>query len=376
MFLHSLKYNFLNNIRQKDLVFWMMCFPIVLSTFFHLAFSNLYEKEEMFKEIPIVIVEIQSDETFRTVIDEFSTGESPLFNVQYTDEEKALDLLKNKKVQSIIYVDNKISLSVSGSGIKPSIIKSFVEQYEVQKTIISDTMVNNPQNVQFVIDTLSSEINCSENINLTGNNMDFYVQYFFNLIGMVALFGTMSGFHIAILNQGNLSAIGARKCISPTPKLRGIISSLISAYLVQVTCVFISTTYILFILKVDMGDDIAMVYLSGAIGALAGVALGFFIGSIGRMSEGVKNAITMSGTMFCCFLSGLMVGNMKAVVEAFCPIVNRINPAAVISDLFYCLAIYDDYKRYSQNVISLLIMTVIFTVAGFLLTRRTKYASI
>lgn len=193
---------------------------------------------------------------------------------------------------------------------------------------------------------------------------------------MAAFFGSISGLYIAINNQGNLSAIAARKCISPTNKLTSITASLLASFVAQVVCVSIGITYILFILKVDMGDKIPMVYLSGAVGSLTGVTMGFFIGSFGRLNQNVKMAISMSVTMLSCFLSGLMIGNMKSVIEMYVPIVNRINPAALISDLFYCLNIYNDYRRYTEKFVTLLILSVVFTIGGFLLTRRKKYASL
>lgn len=376
MFLHNFKYEFLNSIRQKEVIFWLMCFPIILGTFFNMAFGNLYEKDEMFSEIPVAVVEVRSDNTFRTVMDELSSGDSPLFKAEYTDEEKANELLKNGDVTGIIRVDSELSLSVASNGLEPSIIKSFLEQYEAQKTIITDTAMSDPDKLRDVIEALSADIDCIETKELTAGNMDVYVQYFQNLIAMVALFGTISGLYAATSNQGNLSQIGARKCVSPTNKLKAIIANLLAAFCVQVICTFISITYIVFILKIDMGNRIPMIYLSGATGSLTGISLGFFIGSIGRVSEGAKIAASMSLTMFCCFLSGLMVGNMKAVVEQYCPIVNKLNPAAVISDLFYCLSIYDDYTRYMEKTATLLVMTFIFTAGGFLMTRRKKYASL
>ena len=376
MFLHNFKYEFINSIRQKELVFWMLCFPIILGTLFYLAFGNLYEKEILFKKIPVAVVEVKEDETFKGVLNQLSTGESPLFEVQYIDEDNALNLLNNEKINGIIYLDEDITLSVTGRGIEQTIIKNFLEQYKTQKTLITETVSNNPAQMQSVIDILSEEIKSNENISLSNNKVDPYSQYFHNLIATVALFGTMSGLYVATSNQGNLSAIGARKCVSPTPKFKAMIAHLLAAYVIQLICVCVSITYIVFVLKVGMGDKVEFIYLSGAVGALVGVTLGFFIGAIGRMSESVKNAIATSFSMFCCFLSGLMVGNMKAIIEVNCPIINRINPAAIISNLFYCLSIYDDFSRYIENIIILLIMAAVFTTGGFLLTRRKKYASI
>lgn len=370
------KYEFLSGIRQKEVIFWMMCFPIILSTLFNLAFSNLYEKDEMFAEIPVAVVEEKSDEAFRTVMEQLSTGDSPLFTVQYTDRDEAMELLEKKKISGIIYAGDELSMAVSGKGIVPTIIRSFLEQYTYQKKIIVETAMNAPDKLPAVIETLSAEIDCIDTKELTSGNMDVYASYFQNLIAMVALFGTTSGIFAATSNQGNLSAIGARKCVSPVHKLKAIIVKLSASICVQSLCTFISISYILFILRIDMGDKIPMIYLSGILGSVLGVSLGFFIGSATSASESAKLGMTMGISMTSCFLSGLMVGNMKAVIEEKCPVINVFNPASIISDLFYCLSIYDDYIRYIERAVLLLIMSVVFAAGGFLMTRRKKYASI
>lgn len=376
MFFHNFKYSLKNAFRQKEFLFWILAFPIILGTFFYVAFNSMYEKESMFNKIPVAIVENTENTAFKEVIKELSSGEDAMFDSKFTDSQTALDMLKTNDISGIINVDSELSLTVSNDGIKQTIIKSFLDQYQIRESIIMETVNNNPQNVQSVIDAMSQEINCNESLSLSNGNMDTYIQYFYNLIAMAAFFGSISGLYIAINNQGNLSAIAARKCISPTNKLTSITASLLASFVAQVVCVSIGITYILFILKVDMGDKIPMVYLSGAVGSLTGVTMGFFIGSFGRLNQNVKMAISMSVTMLSCFLSGLMIGNMKSVIEMYVPIVNRINPAALISDLFYCLNIYNDYRRYTEKFVTLLILSVVFTIGGFLLTRRKKYASL
>lgn len=376
MFFHNFKYSLKNAFRQKEFLFWILAFPIILGTFFYVAFNSMYEKESMFNKIPVAIVENTENTAFKEVIKELSSGEDAMFDSKFTDSQTALDMLKTNDISGIINVDSELSLTVSNDGIKQTIIKSFLDQYQIRESIIMETVNNNPQNLQSVIDAMSQEINCNESLSLSNGNMDTYIQYFYNLIAMAAFFGSISGLYIAINNQGNLSAIAARKCISPTNKLTSITASLLASFVAQLICVSIGITYILFILKVDMGDKIPMVYLSGAVGSLTGVTMGFFIGSFGRLNQNMKMAISMSVTMLSCFLSGLMLGNMKSVIEMYVPIVNRINPAALISDLFYCLNIYNDYRRYTEKFVTLLILSVVFTIGGFLLTRRKKYASL
>ena len=376
MFSHIFKYEFLQGIRQKEVTFWMVLFPIILGTFFHVAFADIYDKTTKFNTVPVAIVETKENATFDTVMEEMGKGENPLFKVEYTTKEKALEKLKAEDVNGIIFVDDDLSLSVSGNGIEQTIIKSFLETYKVQEKVITQTAMENPQKLDAVISKLNSDVSSNENIPLTDGNPDNLLQYFYNLIAMVALLGSMTGLSVAISNQGNLSALGARKCCSPTNKMVTIVSSLFASFAVQIICTFVTISYLAFVLKVDFADKLLLVYISGFVASILGVAMGFFIGSIGKMSENTKGAISMAVSLSSCFLSGLMIANMKAVCAAYVPWFNEINPATVISDTFYCLNVYNDYTRFTEKIIVMLIMTAVFMAGGFILTRRRKYASL
>lgn len=376
MFLHNFKYELKSQIRTKDFIFWMMCFPIILGTFFYLGFGKLYQNEELFEKIPVAVVEIKADAAFTEVTEAMASAEKPLFTFEKTDKADAEKKLEDGEVEGIIFVDDKLSLTVKKSEIEQTIIKSFIEQYDSQKAMIMETAKTSPDKIPVVVEALSAEIDAVDNVSLTGGNMNPYDSYFQNLIAMVALFGAITGLYCATHNQANLSAIGARKSLSPTRGIVKMLSSLLAAFVTQLCSTCVCTTFVLFILRIDMGGNIFMIYVSGALGSFAGISLGFFIGSIGSMSEKVKESIATTGTLFLCFLSGLMIGDMKSVVEDKMPIVNRINPAALISDLFYCLTIYDDYARYTEKAVSLLIVSAIFISGGFLLTRRKTYESL
>ncbi|MGN0595196.1 MAG: ABC transporter permease [Hominimerdicola sp.] len=377
MFWNNFKYSFLSTLRAKDVIFWMILFPLALATMFNIAFSSIYEKTEKFDAIPVAVTETEENKTFKTVLDELAKSDEPLFTVEYLSEKEAEEKLKSEEIQVIFNTTaDDITLEVKEDGVRTTIAEYFIQQYKTQETIITDTIKNNPEKLESVLETLSAEVNTNENIPLTDGNMDTNIQYFYNLIAMVCLYGSISGLMIATDGQANLSAIGARKCCSPTNKFISITADIIAKYLCQVLCIFISITYIVFVLKIDMGNRIPMVYLSGATGSLLGITMGFFIGSIGRISFNAKVAVSMVISMTCSFLSGLMVGNMKAILAKHAPIVNEINPAAMVSDLFYCLNIYKDYDRYIVKTLSIIALSVFFTIGGYILTRRKKYASL
>lgn len=377
MFLHSLKYEIKVGLRNKELIMWLIIFPIVLGTFFEIAFGNIYNSE-IASSIPVAIVENVENKTFDTVMSGIAESDDPLFDPCYTDEESAEEKLKNGDVSGIIYVDKDgLTMGVSGTdGIEQSIIESFIRQYTAQETVIRAAAEKNPMNIAAVVEAMNISEDMNRTIPLTDGNTDLYIQYFYNLIAMVGMFGSITGLHIAMENQANLSPSGARNNVSPVNKLTKIIASLLGSFLEQAVCIVISTSYIAFVLGVDFGSRLPLVYLSGILGGFAGVSMGFFVGSIGSMGIGAKTGLSMGFSMICCALSGLMVGDIKAMISEYAPVINKINPAAVISDSFYCLNLYRDYDRYIEKIATLLIIIVAFTLGGFLMTRRKKYASL
>ena len=60
--LHLLKYSFLSKIRNFNIVFWPLVFPLVLGTFFYFAFGNINEAD--FQTVPVAVVKEDIADTF------------------------------------------------------------------------------------------------------------------------------------------------------------------------------------------------------------------------------------------------------------------------------------------------------------------------
>ena len=213
-------------------------------------------------------------------------------------------------------------------------------------------------------------------ITLGGRTINGSVQFFYALIAMGCLYGCFIGFGSAVSLQANITALAARRCVTPTHKLKLILSEQISAFLLGYFDVIVLLLYLRYILKLDFQGQMGRMLLISFLGSLIGVSLGIFVGSFGKMKEGIKIGILLGVSMTCSFLSGLMNNTMKDIVERNAPFINRINPAALISDAFYCINVYDDMNRYYRNLATLTIMSILLVVASFLLVRRECYDSI
>lgn len=378
MFRHNFKYEIITHLRVKEVIIWLIIYPIALGTFFKVAFGSLYD-EMKFEAVKaaVVINNEQNGEAFKQVAQGLENADDAAFSFIYTDKEDALKQLKDEDVRGIITVDEQLSLTVSSNSLKSTMLEKLVEKYNLNAKIITDTAKNDPTKTEAVIKALSEEISTVKAESLSDGNTNMYDQYFYNLLAMVALFGTITGLHIAVQNQGNLSPLGARKCVSATPKSKSLLASLCGTYIIQSICMVISVTFVITVLRVDMGERIPLVYLTSILAGIVGSSMGFAIGSAGRMSYGTKNSICTAVSLLLCFASGLMDASIKQkIAESSFAWFNKVNPAAVIVESFFSLNIYKDYTRYIQCIVTMMITSVVFVTIGLLLTRRRKYASL
>lgn len=382
MFLHSIKYSIKVLLRSRMYMFWCALFPVVLATLFKVAFGNLSEGEGFAPiKTAVVVEEGAQGEAFADVIEKFGEpGEDQFLEITYVSKDEALKLLEEKEVSGILYGGEEVSLTVSAEmdydRLNQSILQAFVERFRSNYNAILEVAKTHPENLAAATEALSEEVEYNKRVVYSDGNMDESLSYFFNLIAMACLFGCTAGSTVAISNQANLSPLAMRKGISPVRKLVNLTAEIIATFMVQFAISFISILYIWLVLKVDLGSNLGYVMLAAFAGCLEGVSFGFLIGCIGKISEDTKIGILMGVTMCLCFLSGLMVQGMRLFVEKAVPFANKINPAALISDSFYSLVVYESHARYTQNIVTLLVLSVIFCVAGVLIVRRERYASL
>lgn len=242
--------------------------------------------------------------------------------------------------------------------------------------MVQQTIKEHPEGMEKLVKAISQNMVENQQISLGNEDANMMVQYFYALLAMVCLYGGFLGLQSALHAQANLSDIAARKAVSPADKLKSTAADFLVGVTVQFLAFLVAIGYMRLVLKIDLGSQAGFILLAGFIGCFTGVSIGLFIGSIGRMSRDTKSGLNIAISMFFCFFSGLMIGNMKDIVEKHVPLFNRINPAALITDCFYSLNIYDDLSVYLRSCISLIIISVLFCLGSFFMMRRKKYASI
>ncbi len=372
---HLIKYNILVKFRNFNMTFWPLVFPLILGTFFFFAFGNLNDAD--FETVEVAMVqESHSNPLFSFYIKQIEKSDSDLLDIHEMDEDAALTALKNKEISGIYYNKMTPSLTVNAHGIPESILQSVLESYNNSLHTIQNILKNHPSGILNGLSQMADTKELVQELSLGGKTIDGNSQFFYALIAMACLYGSFIGFGSAITLQANLTALAARRCVTPTHKLKLIISEQVASFLIGYIDVIILLLYLRNILKLDFQGQMGKMLIISLFGSLIGVSMGIFVGSLGKMSEGIKVSVILAISMVCSFLSGLMNSSMKDIVEKHAPIINRINPAALISDAFYCINVYDAPTRYYRNLITLAGMSIVFMLASFLLIRRNRYDSI
>lgn len=375
--LNCIKYEFISLLRNKVVVFWMLVFPVVLGTLFFVAFGSLADDEKDYKQIPVAVIKTEeAKEGFDTFIDALSKGDDSLLNIKTSDQAEAKALMEKGELEGIIYADSEITLEVPyGAGIKSGIVKSVLNSFKIRYDIISSIAEKDPQKLPLLLENIFAEEGFVKSSSNKANS-DPYVQYFYNLLAMAGLMGSMMGMYCAINHQANLSALGARIEVSPVSKIKDILSSLAATLILHNIFLNLGAVYLVYILGIKFGVPFWVIALVNFLSSLIGDCMGCFVGSISTMKEGAKNGILIALSLGLCFLSGLMAGGMRLLIEETVPFINRINPAAVIVDCFYSLCVYGSYEKMWGNVLVLVIWSILLLAGSFTATRKRKYKSL
>ena len=210
MFIHNFKYSLKTLFRNKALIFWTFAFPIILGTFFNMAFSNI-ESSEKLDIINIAIIkndDFNNNEIFKTAFEELSdkNNDDRLFETRYTTEEEAKKLLEDEEIVGYMkLVNDEPKLTFTTSGINETIFKyvseeitqtsniiKYLSEEEIKKEMIAGNYNIDYESIYNRVIELTEEDNVRLN-NVSNSNLSYTMIEFYTLIAMACLYGGLLG---------------------------------------------------------------------------------------------------------------------------------------------------------------------------------------
>ena len=374
--LKQMKYALLTKLRNPSIVFWPFLFPLALATLMYFAIGQMDQAD--FETVPAAVVveeEGEAVDSFLPFVDAMDES-SGLIRAEKMTEEAALKALEKGEAEGIFYVGNDVRLTVSGNGFPESILQSVLAAYPSGEEAVKDIARLHPEGMQDALEKMKEYDTAVNQVSLGGTTIDGNVQIFYALIGMACLYGCFIGFGCALWLQANLTALAARRCVAPVHRLKLILTEFGAGFLVHFANMIVLLAYMRYVLKLEFTGSFAEMTGLVLVGSMFGVSMGIFVGSLGKVGEGIRIGILLGISMSLSFLAGLMDASVKDAVEQHAPVLSRVNPAALISDALYCINVYDAPERFADNMVILIIMSALMVGGAFLIVRRERYGSI
>lgn len=409
MFIRDFLYTIKILMRAKVSIFWTLVFPILLATFMYMAFGNIYEQDEMFRNIKVAVVtEDESANGLNYMLDALSDGDDALLSVTRMSESDAEKSLADEEVEGIIYTDD-VKLTVAESSVNASILETVLSEYKQYEHALKDIYKDGTEpkgdmasdgiglegdmsadgiglqqymsgtsgvdDLSNLVEKLSEQKSYYTEKASTEGSQNVYNNYFYAIFAMSCLFASLSSIGMMSNLQANVSATGKRKNVSPQRKMTFVLAEFAALLLIHFVVEVISFIYMSCI-GVDFGGRIWEILLTLFVGCFIGLAIGVIVGAISKLAEGTKIGIVIGISMVMSILSDLCMNGIKYEIQQHAPIINKLNPAALISDSFYALNVYSDHQVFAENIVIMTIEAVVLITVGILMVRRNRYASV
>lgn len=371
MFSQMIKYRFLCQLRSKESIFWLLFFPMILSVMFYAGLRDVTSGEK-FEAVDIAVVddaEFEKEKVMASIIenvsadDKESVDSDKIFVTQYVSKVEAEKLLDDNKVSAYIYFNGECNVVFKKNGTKQTIVKKFFDIAIQKEKLFTEVAKENNGNVpQNLLETINDSTSYIKDVSNKRGKADTVLQNFYSILGMVCMYGAATGCVAMNYLQTNQSALAKRNTVAPVSKMKQLLSYFLVDMLMNDVIVLLVLAFIRFVLGIDFGNRTGLIIFTTIVGGTMGLSFGYFFASITKKSVEFKNNMVIGISMICSFLAGMMSNEVQYFVKQHAYIIDRINPVNLITESYYKLYYYTDLSKYYENIIILIIMTVLFAI--------------
>lgn len=377
MHLFILRLKFL--LRNKGNLFWTFLFPLLLGTFFYLGFGNLSE-DSTIATMDAYVANEQADHPVVNLLKQLTIDEDKrLFDLHTTYTREELDKkLTNQQITGYIdIIEDEIIYHINENGLTQTITKGVLDQFVQSNDLIETVVVSDPTKIPAVTSDLSHPKTFFKGTySSTDAKANRLVIYFYALVSMQAMYGSIWGVGLVRDLQANMSSRAMRVSVSPTHKIKFIIIHFLTALLINFIGGLLLLGYLNYVLGVEFADQLGVIILAILIGSIGGIAFGSVLSALIKGSSNTKEAIISLISTALGFFSGLMSVDIKYMFNKAVPFMKYINPSNLLTDALFSLYYYEEMTKFYMNLSILTFISILLLGATYFLLRGTKYDSI
>ena len=392
---NSFLINVKTSIRNTSSLFWVLAFPVILAALMLGIMGNLQDGYTAEAQHFAIVSDANwkaspgADELVSSLSKKPKAGSDDtqlLIPTTVASKAEANARLDGRKDIGYLYAgsDGLVNMvlsdreaasiqsdSTASEGIAVSILSASLVSFNQANS--ARAAIASPRN-QILLQS-SGQI-YTKQIRLTHIHPSMTAPYFFAVLAMACLIGASTAAEMIARTQPNLSALGARRASSPSPKWRQAAGAFLASWLFSAVSLLVAYIFVRTVCGVQTGgrDPIALIAI--AVGTFMATAFGSMMGAIPKLSTETKVGLVIA---IDCTLSafiglyGSLAMDLNNAIQEHAPILHLINPVKQVSNLFYDIVYYDSLAPFAQTCGILAIMAAVFLAICGLFLRRQRY---
>ena len=398
-------------LRRRDVLIWVVLFPLALATLFQIMFSNF---DEYYRVEPASCVVVDDENYrspqamfFREMLNAVSEhGDDQVLSVSMVatpDEGRAAVLAGD--AAACITVNSEglpsmqvspLSVSSTTGSLDQSIVRAVLDQYrqtyaEMKQTFTALPLAQGMQvapsqegfeslaatpGMQEAASAFMSDAVKTQQVDVLRVESSSTIRYFYALMGFASLMSITVAICAVSATRANTSAVGARRQVAGVSPAKQMAVTMAASFVAVFGCLLLAFAYMRFVLGVEFGGRDGLTVVAIATCALMSTALGAAIGAIPSMPTPGKEGLATGITCLCALFAGLYGEPSMQLADQIAqnaPWAALINPAAQAANAFYDLTYYDSLAPFFWTMCVLLVMAAAFFAVAAVLMRRQNY---
>ena len=392
---NSFLINVKTSIRNTSSLFWVLAFPVILAALMLGIMSNLQDGYSAEAQHFAIVSDanwkasLGADELVSSLSKKPKAGTDEtqlLIPTTVASRAEADTRLDSQKDIGYLYAgsDGRVNMvlsdreaaniqsdSTASEGITVSILSASLVSFNQANSAKAAMALPNTQ-----ILLQSGQQTYTKQIRLTHINPSMTAPYFFAVLAMACLIGASTAAEMIARTQPNLSALGARRASSPSPKWRQAAGAFLASWLFSAVSLLVAYIFVRTVCGVQTGSRDPIALIAIAVGTFMATAFGSMMGAIPKLSTETKVGLVIG---IDCTLSafiglyGSLAMDLNNAIQEHAPIFHLLNPIKQVSNLFYDIVYYDSLAPFARTCGILAIMAAVFLAICGLFLRKQRY---
>lgn len=384
--------------RTPSVIVWVLAFPLIMSAIFLFMFSGM-RTDGVVDPVPVALVAAADEKdgapagSFEQVVDALAEpGEDQLLDLRRVETAgEAEDLLAAGEIDGYfeLALDGTPALTVGSAytlssadgetAVNRTILETVASSYVQSRALLEEVARRDPAALAdpaAVADALGIQVDV-EQVQITHARPEEIVRYYYALLGMGALMASQAGMLAVAYAQPSVSALGARRAVSGTSRLRQLAGCVLGAWAVSTVALTLAFAFLRLVAGVDFGGREGLALVSVAVCALLATALGACVGALPLSAgisarSGILTALTCVLSLFAG-LYGTAAMELADNLAHTLPWTSWVNPTKLVCDTFYALYYYTSLAPFAARLAACVAGALALLAVAGAIFRRQSY---